>query len=146
VPGLERIWYFSSDKCKQLINVMITNTLSPLPAIACFHSTVVMSFIAYYGVVSLYPDLVRRQTGWINRADPATRRDVPWIDKYNQRGYHILGDSRLMEKHECRTSPSCTQTIRNLFDQGVTVAKFREYRYIGDMTLLKSTERVFIWK
>ncbi|KAH6890212.1 hypothetical protein BKA70DRAFT_1050875, partial [Coprinopsis sp. MPI-PUGE-AT-0042] len=146
VSGIERIWYFSSDRCDRLVNVMITTTLSPLPAIICFHSTTVMNFITYYGVVNFYLELIRRRVGWFNSAETASRRDIRWIDNYNRRGCRVLGDLRLVGKHVCGSSPSCTQTIRNLFDEGVEIAKFREYCYTRDITLLKSTERVFVWK
>jgi hypothetical protein len=127
-------------------NNTYTLSSSPLPAIVGFHSTIVMNFIAYYGVVSLYPELVRRRVGWLNSAEPAIRRDHRWIDKYVRRGFRIFGDSRLVGKHICGITPSCSQSTRSLFDEGVEIAKFREYRYIGDMTLLKSTERTFVWK
>ncbi|KAH6879339.1 hypothetical protein BKA70DRAFT_1127310, partial [Coprinopsis sp. MPI-PUGE-AT-0042] len=146
ITGIDQIWYFTHQDIDRPINAILTTTISPLPAITAFHSTLLMNFVTYYGVVSLYPELTRRRAGWLNRSQPATRKDSRWIEKYQQRGFRILQDSRLLDKHTCSSSPSCTQTTRSLFDEGVAVAKFREFRYVGDITLLKSTERTFVWK
>lgn len=68
------------------INVVCVGRTSPIVAVADFHSTVAMNFIAYYGFVCLYPELTLRRQGLVL---DSTGRHVAWVDKYRGRGFTL---------------------------------------------------------
>jgi hypothetical protein len=114
-----------------------------------WNSTIIMNFIAYFGIVCLYPTTTRSRVGWVNlRGDP-TPRDQKWIDKYTARGYSLYEGSNLpgpWAPHRCGVDDVCTVTVRNLLDDGVEVLPFKAYGGESHRTLLKTLEPVFVWK
>jgi hypothetical protein len=128
---------------------------SALVPIVAFHSTPVMNFIAYFGVVTLYKDLTKRGVGWINRYPRRDgtglsyyRNDNCWMEKYEERGYELWTGSDIpgpSEEHRCGIDEECTLTVRNLFDNGVEVRRFRRYQSQDPITLLKTLEPCFVW-
>ncbi|KAH6907587.1 hypothetical protein BKA70DRAFT_1223412 [Coprinopsis sp. MPI-PUGE-AT-0042] len=94
LPGIDAIWYFRNRKTNAIINVIVTKTHSPLPAIIGFHSTLVMNFISYFGIVSLYHEGTAKKQGWYNGTGRMKRRDERWADKYRSRGFHIFKNSQ----------------------------------------------------
>ncbi|KAH6907215.1 hypothetical protein BKA70DRAFT_1104944 [Coprinopsis sp. MPI-PUGE-AT-0042] len=137
------------------INVIVSSTRSALVPIVAFHSTPVMNFIAYFGVVTLYAELTDRGEGWMNRYMKADskelryyRNDYAWIEKYEERGYALWTGSDIpgpSKDHRCGLDEECTLTVRNLFDNGVEVRRFRKYRSQHPTTLLKTLEPCFVW-
>lgn len=115
-----------------------------------FHSTLLMNFITYFGIVSLYYEGTIKKQGWFNGPGRMKRRDERWADKYRARGFDILLDSSQGQDsigwHKCRLSPRCTQTIRSLLDEGVQVWKFPGYESCKASRLLKKLEPWFIWR
>ncbi|KAH6904074.1 hypothetical protein BKA70DRAFT_1109707 [Coprinopsis sp. MPI-PUGE-AT-0042] len=149
IPGLGRIWYFRSLRGGRVVNVMLTTTTSALMSIVAFHSTVVMNFITYFGLVSLYGDLTRARLGWSNLdGNSQSKRDQLWMEKYRKRGYHIFDDSSLrgLCPHQCGTNHHCTQSERSLHDAAVKVVKFSQFRDHESPPLLASLEEVFVWR
>ncbi|KAH6919359.1 hypothetical protein BKA70DRAFT_1087530 [Coprinopsis sp. MPI-PUGE-AT-0042] len=150
IPGVTMIWYFHNRKTDTAINVMVTKTRSPFPAIIAFHSTLVMNVITYFGIVSLYGQPTAQKMGWYNGSRRLNQRDRDWMRKYRQRGYSIYNNSLEAQaelgRHKCGTSTHCTQTIRSLFDDGVHLYRFKEYLHKDKTELLKRLEPWFIWR
>jgi hypothetical protein len=114
-----------------------------------------MNFIAYFGIVTLYGDHTSHGVGWVNRySRPGSkellyyRNDAVWLEKYQERGYQLWAGSDIpgpSEDHVCGLDEDCTLTVRNLFDNGVEVRKFRKYQSQDNITLLKTLEPCFAW-
>ncbi|KAH6883624.1 hypothetical protein BKA70DRAFT_1125865 [Coprinopsis sp. MPI-PUGE-AT-0042] len=131
---------------------------SALVPIVAFHSTPVMNFIAYFGIVSLYGNLTSRGVGWINRYPKSAdgrhlwyhKNDDVWLEKYEKRGYTLWTGSDIPGAtpggHRCGLDEACTLTLRNLFDDGVIVTKFEDYQSEDPITLLKTLEPSFVWQ
>ncbi|KAF8180863.1 hypothetical protein BJ912DRAFT_854980 [Pholiota molesta] len=103
------------------INVVISRSASSIRPIFSFHSTIVMNFLAWYGLVCLYPRLSLARRGLINA--PANGSRVSrWIKKYRLRGFDLQtsltcwGD---IVTHECRQTPDCPLTTRRVISQNV---------------------------
>jgi hypothetical protein len=58
-----------------------------------FHSTVVMNYVAYYGVVSLYPSWTMARVGAIVKKGA---EESGCIQKYRNRGYTMVNDPSLL--------------------------------------------------
>jgi hypothetical protein len=123
-----------------------------------FHSTPVMNFIAYFGIVSLYGDLTSRGVGWVNRYPKSAdgknlwyhKNDDTWLEKYKGRGYKLWTGSDIPGAtpggHQCGVDEACTTTVRNLFDNGVVVTRFEKFQSADPNTLLRSLEPSFVWR
>jgi hypothetical protein len=167
IPGLSKIWYFKSLSTQKTINVMVTSTKyvpfflgrwqqpqtpthrSALPPIVAFHSTPVMNFITYFGLVSLYGKMTSEQVGWMNLKGPPTTRDRKWIAKYQEREYRLLSSSagnHTSESHQCGVHLACLQSERSLHDSGVLIATLSKYRGERKSNLLQSVEPVLVWR
>ncbi|KAH6903574.1 hypothetical protein BKA70DRAFT_1110727 [Coprinopsis sp. MPI-PUGE-AT-0042] len=148
MSGIAKIWYFKHKGGKD-INVIVTSTRSALIPIIDFHSTIVMNFITYFGIVSLYGRPTGNHYGWINIPAGLTHRDERWLNKYEGRGYLLYSGSDVPGPwvgHRCGVDVNCTVTVRNLLDDGVVVRKFAKYRGEHQSTLLQSLEPAFVWK
>ncbi|KAH6911259.1 hypothetical protein BKA70DRAFT_1099874 [Coprinopsis sp. MPI-PUGE-AT-0042] len=149
---IAKLWYFRDGDGNQ-VNVIVTASRCALVPIVAFHSTPVMNFIAYFGIVSLYGSLTEMGMGWVNRdltSRPLSQEDLEgWMRKYADRGYTIYEGSNIPgphKGHRCRLDEECTLTVRHLFDNGVRVTKFPKFRGELDLTLLKTLEPVFVWQ
>ncbi|KAH6890746.1 hypothetical protein BKA70DRAFT_1234458 [Coprinopsis sp. MPI-PUGE-AT-0042] len=154
---IAKIWYFRDNRGRE-INVIVSSTRSALVPIVAFHSTPVMNFIAYFGIVSLYGNLTSRGVGWINRYPKSAdgkhlwyhKKDSIWLEKYQQRGYTLWTGSDIPEVspegHRCGVDEVCTLTVRNLFDNGVVVERFQQYQSEDPVTLLRTLEPSFVWR
>ena len=91
------------------IDLIGTTEEHVLTAVTQFHSTAVMNYITFYGIVCLYPE-------W------TMRRNVPCkiLDKYRGRGFKMAHTSSELAKydinHNCGKHICCPRTIRNLQD------------------------------
>ncbi|KAH6910072.1 hypothetical protein BKA70DRAFT_1100657 [Coprinopsis sp. MPI-PUGE-AT-0042] len=149
IPGLSKIWYFQSLSTNRVINVMVTSTKSALPPIVAFHSTPVMNFIAYFGLVSLYGRMTSERIGWVNLDGPPSTRDRKWIAKYEERGYQLLANSAMhynTDSHQCGVHLHCVQSERSLHNSGVRVATFAKHQGEKKSNLLRSLEPVLVWR
>ncbi|KAH6869082.1 hypothetical protein BKA70DRAFT_1132064 [Coprinopsis sp. MPI-PUGE-AT-0042] len=150
LPAVSSIWYFHNRKTNKVINVMVTSTRSPLPAIIAFHSTLVMGFITYFGIVSLYGEATTQKTGWYNGSGRLTRRDRQWMRKYSERGFSVYMNSDEAQDslgpHICAADMNRNHTIRSLFDNGVWVHKFEGFTEDSTAELLELLAPWFIWR
>ena len=84
-------------------------------AIAQFHSTCVMNFISYYGIVCMYPGWTMRKKGLVKAS---TEQQV--IDKYRGRGFDMVFTSEELPgyepNHMCGRHQCCPKTERELHD------------------------------
>ena len=100
------------------IDLIATSEPHIVHAITKFHSTCVMNFIAYYGVVSLYPMWTMRKTALV-RAGPINQQA---IDKYRGRGFAMVASASDLPgyepNHKCGTQLCCPMARRQLHDDG----------------------------
>ncbi|KAH6876481.1 hypothetical protein BKA70DRAFT_1128323 [Coprinopsis sp. MPI-PUGE-AT-0042] len=140
------------------VHEITLSTRSALVPIIAFHSTPVMNFVAYFGIVSLYGKLTSRGVGWINRYPKSAdgkdlwyhKNDNAWLEKYKKRGYSLWTGSDIPGAtpggHRCGLDEACMLTVRNLFDDGVVVTKFESYKSEDPITLLKTLEPSLVWR
>jgi hypothetical protein len=72
-----------------------------------FHSTVVMNYVAYYGVVSLYPSWTLSKMGAIVRDGG---KEGYCIQKYRDRGYTMVNEPSVLE-HPAKRSTFDNETL-----------------------------------
>lgn len=98
------------------IDLCATTEQHVVHTIAKFHSTCVMNYVAYYGIVCLYPAWTMRRIALL-RDGPI---DQQAIDKYRGRGFAMRSDSSEMPdyeaNHRCDTHRYCAQTRQELHD------------------------------
>ncbi|KAJ2934235.1 hypothetical protein H1R20_g2859, partial [Candolleomyces eurysporus] len=123
------------------INVIVSKGRAILP-IMQFHSTPVMNYIAYHGVVCLY-DITLYQLGITNYVDMPTRV-VACMNKYEARGFEIWGSFE--EEHSCKIDGCCPQTIRTLFDRDVVHVRFPDYIDVSQVELRKNEAKIAVWR
>lgn len=98
------------------IDLIGTTEVHVLTTITQFHSTAVMNYIAFYGIVCLYPEWTMRRNGLV------TTSNVPYevLDKYRGRGFKIAYTSGELAKydntHNCGEHICCPRTKRELQD------------------------------
>ena len=61
------------------VNIIVSRETHPVAAIIKFHSTIVMNFFAWYGLVSLYPRWMMRNVGLINNKKHLVSIIIQWI-------------------------------------------------------------------
>ncbi|RXW19810.1 hypothetical protein EST38_g6058 [Candolleomyces aberdarensis] len=123
------------------INVIVSKG-RPLLPILQFHSTPVMNYIAYHGLVCLY-DITIYQLGINNYVNPPARVQQ-CIVKYERRGFEIW--DRFEEEHTCKIDGCCPQTIRSLFDRDVVHFRFPDSAEVPHGELRKSEAEVAVWR
>ena len=74
---------------------LIRTTEHILTTITQFHSTAVMNYISFYGIVCLYPEWTLRRYALV------TRRNVPCriVDKYRAQGFKMVFMSAELAKY-----------------------------------------------
>jgi len=99
------------------INIVASMDSHVVGTITQFHSTVVMNYIAFYGVVCLYPMWTMKNAGLVVVRE-AEKRGC--IQKYRARGYTMAYKGSAMpnfdEGHCCGQDPTCPRTRRTLHD------------------------------
>lgn len=127
------------------INIIFSRTSCALQPIMEFHSTLLMNFIAWYGVVSLYPELTMNKTGFANVIHFLTCLD---FQKYRNRGFYIKDDFLETEDdeegHVCGSHPYCPRTIRYLHDGHALVYHFPNHTRAGKLGFFR--EKFLAWK
>jgi hypothetical protein len=90
-----------------------------------FHSTLVMNYVSWFGLVVLYPVWTLNKVGLVTTDTPSTRK---CFAKYAERGYALSREVRLltrpMEDHVCGEDPYCPTTKRSLHDGHCFVEPF----------------------
>ena len=108
------------------INIVTVLEGHAVNGITQFHSTLVMNYIGWYGIVSLYPDWTLAKKGLIVRD---TERTLLCFEKYRQRGFEIAASNTGLGEdgvdHWCEESFGCPKTKRNLLDKYCAFLPFR---------------------
>ena len=93
---------------KKSINVVTNLKGHVVGMITQFHSTLVMNYIAFYGVVSLYPYWTLRREGLMIQDTWSTRA---CFAKYKNRGFRITKYmselAKSLPEHDCTKDPYC---------------------------------------
>jgi hypothetical protein len=98
------------------IDVLESDSKSPLEAITYFHSTVVMNYLTSDLLVMMYPRPTLSMTGIVQDAIP--QRGSTWIRRYEARGYSIQKTTNMNPKWRGDICPMLTRDPldnRNLF-------------------------------
>lgn len=107
------------------IDVIYSRSNSAIQLIAEFSSTLVMNYIAWFGLVSLYPRLTLQKVGVVNSSSPGA---VASRLKYEARGFEFVEHVREQGRHVCKIDKICPSTIRSIHDTGVMFVPFRGCR------------------
>jgi hypothetical protein len=120
------IFVFKHEETGEIANVIVSETSSPLQPIIEFHSTIVMNFISWYGLVSLYPDLTMRKIGYENIQGNSSQQ---YLQKYHDRDFTIkkhyedcISDEQ--ENHICGVDPYCPHAMCSLHDRRASFLSF----------------------
>jgi hypothetical protein len=95
------------------INLVVSRAPHIVSTITKFHSTIVMNYLAWYGLVSLYPRWTMQNVGLINR------RNLGFgiVEKYRGRGFALCSSMDVVEEnHVCLLNAYCPQHPRSLHD------------------------------
>ncbi|KAJ2919567.1 hypothetical protein MD484_g787, partial [Candolleomyces efflorescens] len=145
--GIAKVMY-TKRQGGGVVNVVATKC-PPIQVIPLFHSTVVMNYIAYHGIVMLYPKTTLNNTGSINCGGKITAKMLGCIDKYKERGFTLTRSYPNVNtsKHRCGVNPYCPQTIRHLQDRGVLHIPFPDYseEELGKLRFDNDTNK-FVWQ
>ena len=124
-PSLRQIrsvHFLHSEESFQCINIIVCEGPHALSTISHFHSTLVMNYISYYGVVCLYPMWTMLNFGFINRDNDVTTDHC--LSKYIRRGFKF---SRTLGRGQKTLNPPSTHSknaVRNLHDEDVLFIPF----------------------
>lgn len=115
-PNLKNVLTLKRDGKGEKIDLIIATEAHVLTTITQFHSTSVMNYIAFYGIVCLYPEWTLRRKGLVTRAN--VPNEV--LDKYRGRGFKIAYTLAELAKydtnHSCGEHICCPRTKRDLWD------------------------------
>ncbi|KAH8927808.1 hypothetical protein BT69DRAFT_1347032 [Atractiella rhizophila] len=116
VSGMTKTRESTGEKVK--VDVVECHHKDPRHCITCFHSTVVMNYIAHDYVRVLYPVLTFKHSGYELRESlqhPLQDREKKCMEKYQDRGYTIVYDSwKLGDEGKIACSLSCPSITRPL--------------------------------
>ncbi|KAF8179187.1 hypothetical protein BJ912DRAFT_907664 [Pholiota molesta] len=110
------------------INIVVSRTRSPIQPVLHFHSSLVMNYIASYGLVCLYPELTLHRRGIINHQTVSPLVQLS-IQKYLDREFDLQSKLRAwddMDSHICGIDSFCPKTLRHLHDSSVYFVPFEE--------------------
>ena len=127
-----------SHKC---INVTTGLDNHVVKLITHFHSTLVMNYLSWFGLVNLYPEWTLQKCGLIVTDTPASRTCHA---KYVDRGYTFYCDifelTQPLEEHVCPLNPYCPTSPRSLHDGHCLVEPFNSNR-----SDFQNSERDMTW-
>ena len=105
------------------VNIIFSSTSCALQPLVEFHSTLIMNFIAWYGIVCLYPAMTMKKMAFANVVDSDSWRP---FEKYRTRGFEIKQDFLQIQReaHYCGSHPHCPRTVRYLHDGHALVHHF----------------------
>jgi len=126
---------------QKTINVMTGLQDHVVCMIASSHSTLVMNYVAWYGLVSLYPEWTLNRAGLIVNDTPST---TLCFEKYKDRGFTLLHDvidlAHFTPHHICYEDPWCPCTERSLHSTSFFKA------FIGGSEDLAENEPPLTWR
>ena len=97
------------------IDLIATTEPQVIHAITQFHSTCVMNYISYYGIVCMYPEWTMRKKALVKAS---TQQQV--VDKYRGRGFTMAYTPAELPgyepNHTCGRHQCCPKTRRELHD------------------------------
>src|SRR5271155_23243 len=142
---IDKILCFRRFTVAHCVNIILVHTSHPLQLLPKFHSTLVMNFIAWYRVVTLYPTLTMNNIGFSNIVSSDNWRH---FEKYRMRGFEIKHDFLQIQTrkktHICASHPHCPQTIRYLHDGHSLIHHFPQLLEHNKMGFFN--ERCLAWK
>jgi hypothetical protein len=115
-PDSKNVWTLKRDGEGEKIDLIISTEAHVLSTITQFHSTSVMNYVAFYGIICLYPEWTLRRSGLVARAN------VPYeiFDKYRGRGFKMAYTTTELAKynanHSCGKHICCPRIRRDLLD------------------------------
>jgi len=109
------------------ISVVFVYPPTPVAAVVEFHSTVVMNFLTWYGLVVLYPELTLFRQGVVLQGDSPSLRSC--VAEYERRGFHFLTPMVPSLRGE-----------RSLHDEGTLILSFQ-----GGREFVRSLVEEFEW-
>ncbi|KAF6742748.1 hypothetical protein DFP72DRAFT_1081514 [Ephemerocybe angulata] len=135
--------YELNNDAGQKVNVIVSVGKAVLPILR-FHSTSVMHYISYHGVVVLHR-LTLARIGIKNLpSDSVSSRTKQCYAKYEQRGFRIL--DRTEDVHVCEVDSDCLQTARSLFDKHVEHFVFPAHQAEDDCCLRQEEAGIMRWR
>jgi len=104
-----------------------------------FHSKIVMNYMSWNSLVSLYSDWMLQKKGLITVDNLIS---WPCIKKYENQGFVLLSDNKDVagesSPHSCEITAECLKTTRNLHDNECTFLPFK-----GHCQILAAYEAAF---
>ena len=123
------------------INIIIFREEHFVGHIAGFHSTIVMNYVSWYGLVCLYPEWTQKKKGLIVVDTIISKAS---FKKYEERGFTLVRDNRKltdnMDAHFCTIGSECPETERCLHDEECAFVPFE-----GHTSRLEAFERPITW-
>ncbi|TDL19343.1 hypothetical protein BD410DRAFT_842079 [Rickenella mellea] len=146
---IARIITVSHPKRQKSIDIIVSDSSSPLTAIFAFHSTPVMNWISAYSVTVAYPLMTFNGRGLIsalNFAGSATvlshRVQYALLKYRDGRHFTFATDPSEWEGvHACGTRHNCLQTIRHSNDVGTAFMTFSPRRRMPKDTSRRARRR-----
>ncbi|KAH6891697.1 hypothetical protein BKA70DRAFT_1072531, partial [Coprinopsis sp. MPI-PUGE-AT-0042] len=130
--GIRRVFEVTNPSTGKSINIIESLLDTPLAPLPFFHSSLVMNYIAFHGLVVLHPRTTVEGIGHKNR-DPTSvlsaKTKEAWA-KYTDRGFKLVDNVKELEifdRHVCKKSFACPGTNRHLKDEGVVHIPFRAF-------------------
>ncbi|KAG2021346.1 hypothetical protein CC2G_006592 [Coprinopsis cinerea AmutBmut pab1-1] len=142
--GIAKSYNITHRETGKKVNIIET-CVCPISTVFAFHNTVLMNFIAYWGVVCSYGTLTCRKIGLFNSTsfnEGSNKQLTPEIEesrqKYKERGVKMIWNYRGREdvrrswsdirNHVCGEWEYCPKTSRSINDPGVACLVFPEWR------------------
>ncbi|KAH6874665.1 hypothetical protein BKA70DRAFT_1128921, partial [Coprinopsis sp. MPI-PUGE-AT-0042] len=154
--GIRRVFEVTNPTTGRSINIIESLLDTPLAPLPFFHSSLVMNYIAFHGLVVLHPGTTVEGIGHKNR-DPtsvlSTKTKEAWA-KYTDRGFKLVDNVKeleILDLHVCKKSFACPGTNRHLKDEGVVHIPFRAFEHKDEVELAElrfseeAREGLFEW-
>ncbi|KAH6896344.1 hypothetical protein BKA70DRAFT_1438264 [Coprinopsis sp. MPI-PUGE-AT-0042] len=138
--GIQRVFEVASPTTGKTINIIESSIETPLAPLPFFHSSIVINYIAFHGLVVLHPGTTVEGIGYKSPEQGApskAKAEAAWA-KYVGRGFEIVDDVKkleIMDQHVCRKSFACPGTKRHLMDQGVLHVPFEAFEELDEAEL-----------
>jgi len=117
---MRSVHFLHSEESFQCINLIVCDGPHVLSTISRFHSTLVMNYITYSGVVCLYPMWTMLNMGFVVNRDNNIATDQ-CLSKYVRRGFKL---SRTLGRGQLTPSTHSENAVRNLHDEDVLFIPF----------------------
>jgi hypothetical protein len=124
------------------INVIVSKGQPILPILQ-FHSTIVMNYITYHGLVCLY-NITLHRFGVANYLTKIPNCVKVCFSKYRTRGFNI--GTHLEEEHTCKIDASCPQTIQTLFNDNIVHVRFPDFVEVLGTELRSREAKLAVWR